>query len=368
MSQNTVFIAGGGTGGHIYPGIAIAQSLSHQQLSVVWMGSGSALEKRLLQPYGWAYHPVYAKPFRGTTVWQKLCLPSYVLLGICLALYQCLRYRPKYVITMGGYVSVVTAIAAFLLCVPVFVCEQNAKPGLANRVLCFFASQIFTAYPGVFQGRAAKKTRRLGNPLRENLLAKSVAHRIVPQHACFRILVMGGSQGATVFNQRLPDLLGDMQDKSAVQVTHIAGAGHDLSAITALYQKHGIAAQVTAYVDDISQCYLSTDVVIARAGALTLSEIVQFQLPALLVPLPGSADNHQFYNAWYHQQCGACWMLEQSQLLTGHHLVNMLHALRCDPQLLQRMSAAAARLQTPQAGLQIVQHCQAFIQAKTVVV
>ena len=359
MTKRVVFIAAGGTGGHMYPAVALAHQLTEKNTTVIWIGSGSKLEQKVLEPYGWTYHAVRAKPYRGTGLMAKLMLPYHLLCGVLVAWRLFRRYKPAYLITTGGYVSVTSSIAAGLSSVPVFLCEQNSKPGLANRYLSRFVRAVFTAYPKVFSQKKSSRYLQVGNPLRRQLIERSQQSRSNENY--LRLLVLGGSQGATIFNTRVPDLLGQLQDKSRVQITHIAGPKADKQAVMDAYKKHGFDACVHDYVQDMASLYLNTDLVLARSGALTLSELMQFSLPAFLVPLPSSADNHQFYNALYHHRFGACQLIEQTQLLEDHYLANCVHAFISDPALRKRMQQSAKRLKTPKAAESIIAECEALV-------
>lgn len=355
MNNKNVVIAAGGTGGHIYPGIALAEKLTEKDYKIIWLGSGSKLEKDILAPYGWHYHSVQAKPYRGTGIWKKIILPAYLLKSFIFSLGYLLRYRPAYLITTGGYVAITSAIAAYCLRIPVHLCEQNAKPGLANRCLAILAKRIFTAYPHVFNSRYVGKVFQIGNPLRQTLITRSQEQKTTIVGNSLRLLVLGGSQGARVFNEHIPRLLQDVQNKELISITHIAGKQGNLKHIQAMYAKNKIQANVKEFIEDISSCYMNVDFVIARAGALTLSELMQFKLPAILVPLPSSADNHQFYNALHHHQRGACWLVDQDKLLQDNYLANLINILLHSDKTITQMKAAADRMQIANVAEKIIE-------------
>lgn len=357
-----VVIAAGGTGGHIYPGVALAQCLQEKSVDVCWVGSGSDLEKRILAPLGFAYRQVRAKPLRGTGRLQKLVLPWFLFCGLVRSMFYLWCERPQYVLTTGGYVSVTCAVAAWLMRIPVFMCEQNARPGIANRLIARFACGVFTAYPDVFPNLGRKKVLQTGNPLRQNLVEASAGVLKREKSDELRLMVLGGSQGAGALNDKVPLLLEGLSDKSGLEVIHVAGKWGRIDWIEQAYQDAGIKAEVVTYLDDIAAYYQRVDMVIARSGALTLSELMQFGLPAILVPLPGSADNHQFHNAWWHKHLGACELLEQSKLDEPGLLVNMLQVMLRHAQGLSRMQQAAIRLRTPHAASKIIDRCHRWVQ------
>ena len=203
--KKTVMIAGGGTGGHIYPGVALAIELMKRGYDVTWMGSGSDLEKRILSQYPIKYKKVTSRPYRGRNIMHKVVLPIYILSGVCGAMLEILAKRPAFVITMGGYVSITSALAARLLKIPVHICEQNSKSGMANRLLSRIATMIFTAYPGVFRPRMGKKILEFGNPLRKELVEMSdKKNKDGKKRDGITILVIGGSQGAQALNEHVP--------------------------------------------------------------------------------------------------------------------------------------------------------------------
>lgn len=357
QARSAVVIAGGGTGGHIYPGVALAEALQENGYEVVWMGSGSALEKRILKPYSFRYEFLEASPYRGTSLKQKLCLPFKLFIGVVNAVRKLIKIRPRYIITMGGYVSVTTGCAAKLLGVPIYVCEQNAKSGLANRWLANIADAIFTAYPDVFSGVAGRKVFEFGNPLRHALVEASQGGKRVLKDE-LRILILGGSQGAQALNQWIPRELHGVKAEKPIRVIHQAGRGAVVADIKKAYEQSGIDAEVEVYFENMEVIYRGVDVVIARSGALTLSELVQFGVPAILVPLPGSADNHQLYNALYHEKRGACWILPQEELKKNGKLAKMVSILAGNGQVLRNMQVACSRLRRDDVAGKIIEICE----------
>ena len=359
VSEQHIVIAAGGTGGHIYPAVALAQALEKQARKVQWVGSGSPLEKRLLSPYSWPLKVIKAKPYRQAGLLAKCQLPFILAMGITKAFWTMLIKRPAFVITTGGYVSVATAIAAKLLGIKVYICEQNARPGLANRLLSQLARKVFTAYPDVFPQLAKKKIYMTGNPLREQVIdqSKQLKPNKYNETQTLTILIMGGSQGAKIFNDQLPTLLADIQDKHKIEVIHQAGAHADVEAIKNDYTAHEIEATVLSYLDPITKYYEQAHLVIARSGALTITELIQFELPAILVPLPNSADNHQFYNALYHQQLGTAWLLPQERLVRPGYLANMVNTLRSSPGQMAKMQQVCNRIRQDITAEKIINYC-----------
>ncbi|HAV94121.1 MAG: undecaprenyldiphospho-muramoylpentapeptide beta-N-acetylglucosaminyltransferase [Legionellales bacterium] len=355
-----VIIAAGGTGGHIYPAVALAETLVEKSYDLLWIGSGSVLERKLLKPYGWPYRAVMAKPYRQAGWYQKCKLPFVLASGICQALWIMIKRRPRFVITTGGYVSVTTTIAARMLAIPVFMCEQNSRPGLANRMLGQLAKRIFTAYPDVFPHFPKEKIHMVGNPLRDKVLQQATTKKqaqFKPRQQ-ISLLVMGGSQGAKIFNEKIPGLLSSLQHKEDIKIIHQAGALANIDEIQQAYDNEGIQAQVLPYLDNIASYYEQTHLVIARAGALTITELVQFCLPSILIPLPNSADNHQFHNAHYHQTLGCAWLLPQDRFVRDGYLSNMVNALHLSSGHINNMRKVCEKIQSHQVAHNIITHCE----------
>lgn len=359
MAKQHIIIAAGGTGGHIYPAVALAQALEKQARKVQWVGSGAKLEKRLLSPYAWPVTEIAAKPYRQAG-WLGKCQLAFVLaFGVAKAAWIMIKKRPAYVITTGGYVSVATALAAKVLGIKVYICEQNARPGLANRLLCHLATKVFTAYPNVFPQLKEKKIHMTGNPLREQVIKASdeVEPTRSQKDEALTILIMGGSQGANIFNEKIPTLLADIEDKQRIRIIHQAGAQANIQEIEKAYLAHGIQADVLPYLDPITTYYQRSHLVIARSGALTITELIQFKLPAILVPLPNSADNHQFYNALYHQQLGSAWLLPQDRLIRPGYLANMINTLHSSPAHIEKMQHVCQQIRQQSTADKIIDHC-----------
>lgn len=352
-------ISGGGTGGHIYPGVALATELKERGYNVIWMGSGSELERSILNQYPFKYEHVTAKPYRGASLIRKIVLPIGIVYGVVSALVKMLNNKPEFLITMGGYVSVTSAIAAAFLKIPIHICEQNSRSGLANKVLSVMATTIFTAYPNVFKKKSSKKIIEIGNPLRKELIKTSNEKRHVKQEGeKLTLLVMGGSQGAKTLNENVPKCMENIKDSQKIRIIHQAGGAAQIEEIIKAYKNSGIEARVEKYFDDMASIYSGVDLVIARSGALTLSELMQFGLPAILVPLPGSADNHQFFNALHHERKGACWILRQEELSGQGKLEKMIDILMTGKGTLKKMKHACIKMKRENVAEKIIQACE----------
>ena len=360
MIDETVMVAGGGTGGHIYPGVALAVELKERGYHVIWVGSGSKLEKSILNQYQFKYEHITAKPYRGTSLVEKIVLPVGIACGVISALIKMIKNRPKFLITMGGYVSVTSAIAATILKIPIHMCEQNSRSGLANRALSVMATTIFTAYPNVFRRGTSQKILEMGNPLRKELIEKSDEKRLLKKEGGkLTILVMGGSQGARTLNETVPRRIKFINGGQKIRVIHQAGGSAQIEKIINAYKESEIEARVERDFDDIASIYSEVDLVIARSGALTLSELIQFELPAILIPLPGSADNHQFFNALHHERKGTCWILQQEDLLRVGKLEKMIDICMVgEKKTLKRMKHACIKMKRDNVAEKIIQACE----------
>jgi len=358
--QPRAIIAAGGTGGHIYPGVALAQELKERGYECLWIGSGSKLEKAILDSEPIQYKKILAKPFRGSSLFSKFLLPFHLIVALSQALWLIGMYKPDYVITTGGYVSVTTAFAAKICQHKVFMCEQNSRAGLTNRLVSRIANGLFTAYPGVFKTNRKRKIWQVGNPLRKNIIQRIENAKINQQSSLntINILVMGGSQGAQVFNEQLPRLLQNIENKHAINILHQAGDKANIDTIQEKYGTYGLKANVVKYIDDMALAYSNADFAIARSGALTLTELMSAGLPSILVPLPNSADNHQYYNALHHSRRGACWLLCQNDLVRDGYIENLVNTLTSCPDIRQKMRSSCEKLKTTDAAKSIITQCE----------
>lgn len=366
--SRTIVIAAGGTGGHIYPALAVAKRLHAQGYTVIWLGAHTAVEKRILADTPWLYEKVVASPFRGRGLMAKLWALLALVVGIGANIFYFLRWRPACVLTTGGYVGLGAGFAAKILGIPLLVSEQNAKAGTVNKLLAPLAKRVFTAYPEVFPGVENEIVVESGNPLRHEIekITEKEGHRDTQHHnKPFVIVVMGGSQGASILNTQIPILLGAMIEKSEVKVYHQCGQGKEgVSDIEKAYRKQDLACEVQEYYDDILALYQRAHVVIARAGALSLSEITALGIPSVIVPLANAIDNHQLANARYYEERGACWLLEEHELTQGRKLANLVMILRASSQRYETMQAACHKVAPLEAADKWVQACQMWLEKK----
>ncbi len=352
MKRITVLIAAAGTGGHVYPGLAVAAELTQAGHRVRWLGTALGIESQLAPQYGIPLYTVPLAGVRGKGLVGWLQLPWKLLYALCKALQIIRRVKPQVVLGMGGYGSVAGGLAARLLRVPLLIHEQNAIPGLANRVLKPLACQVLVGFAEVFGVRA----QHVGNPVRAQFAAITAPAVRLAQRKQeeLRILVIGGSQGAVALNQIVPQAVLQLSSGVRGLVYHQSGRA-SLAETCNRYRQYS-DAKVAPFIDDMAAAYAWSDIVVCRSGAMTLAEICAAGAAAILVPLPHAVDDHQTHNAAYLSRHGAAVVLPQ-QHLNATSLVNVLHELALDRHKLLQLASAARRLARLDASMQVMQHC-----------
>lgn len=351
--MKTLLIMAGGTGGHIFPGLAVADAVKAAGWRVVWLGNPDGMEARLVPARGYEMANLRFAALRGKGLLRKLLLPFNLLHGFALAFGQLKKIRPDVVLGMGGFVSFPGGMMAVLRGVPLLIHEQNSVAGLANRVLAGVADRVLSGFPAVL-----KKAEWCGNPVRPEIAAlpppaQRYAERMnVGAPLPLNLLVIGGSLGAQVLNETLPDALALLPEALRPQVVHQAGEKH-LVALRARYEKHGVLANCTAFIDDMAGAYAWADLVVCRAGALTIAELAAAGVASILVPFPHAVDDHQTGNARFLSDAGAAILLPQSEL-TAEKL-SLLRTLGRG-QLLQ-MAEKARELARPNATSVVAEAC-----------
>ncbi len=340
----------GGTGGHVFPGLAVAEEMRAAGWDVVWMGARTGMEARLVPARG--YRMAYVRPaaLRGKGPLAALLLPVNLLVGFAQAARAIFRLRPDVVLGMGGYVAFPGGMMASLLARPLAVHEQNAIAGLTNRVLAALADQAMTAFPGALKG--AEWT---GNPVRREIAAIAPpAQRFAGRDGPLRLLVVGGSLGAQALNECVPQALALLEPRPAV--VHQSGEKH-LETLRANYRAAGVQGELVAFIDDMAQRYAEADLVICRAGAITVAELSAGGVASVLVPIPHAVDDHQSANARFLSDQGAALLLPQSGL-TPQKLADTLRTL--DRPHLAEMARRARLLGKPDAARQVAARCMAI--------
>ncbi|MSQ80697.1 MAG: undecaprenyldiphospho-muramoylpentapeptide beta-N-acetylglucosaminyltransferase, partial [Candidatus Methylopumilus sp.] len=294
-SNKKILMIAGGTGGHIYPGIAIADYLKTKGWLIVWLGTKHGMENRLIEAKPYQKAMIDITGVRGKSILSWLKLPSTLFIA-CIQCAKVIREeKPDVVIAMGGYVSFPGGFVARIMRKPLIVHEQNSIPGLTNRLLAIIATRIYSAFPI----KLIKTSYKIGNPVRDSISnIKEPFSRFKNRKGPLRLLVVGGSLGAKFFNDIVPLSIQQIHNKKRPIIIHQSGEKHDKE-LKATYKKYGVKADCRAYLNNIEKMYEWADLVIARAGALTVSEFSSAGIASILVPFPFAVDNHQFYNAKY---------------------------------------------------------------------
>jgi UDP-N-acetylglucosamine--N-acetylmuramyl-(pentapeptide) pyrophosphoryl-undecaprenol N-acetylglucosamine transferase len=349
--SKTLLIMAGGTGGHIFPGLVVADAVSAAGWRVVWMGCPDSMEARLVPSRGYGMVLVRFPPLRGKGLLRKLMLPFNLLRGFYQAWHELDRLDPDVVLGMGGYVTFPGGMMAVLRGIPLVLHEQNSIPGLANRMLADISDRILTGFPNVLVRR--KKTAWSGNPVRPEIAAiRPPAERYAGRSGPLRILVVGGSLGAQALNEAMPKALALIPAAERPQVLHQSGEKH-LAALQDAYAAAGVEAALLAFIEDMAGAYAWADLVICRAGALTVAELAAAGVASLLVPYPLAVDDHQTSNARFLSTAGAAMLLPQEQL-TPERLAD-LHSIPRSQ--LQQMAAQARALAKPAAAADVARVC-----------
>jgi UDP-N-acetylglucosamine--N-acetylmuramyl-(pentapeptide) pyrophosphoryl-undecaprenol N-acetylglucosamine transferase len=343
----TILIMAGGTGGHIFPGLAVADEMRAAGWDVVWMGGRGGMEERLVPPHGHRTAWIRARAARGKGLVQKLFLPANLLYAFWESARHILRIKPDVVLGLGGYVAFPGGMMASLLNKPLALHEQNAIAGVTNKVLAGVCDKVMQAFPETLKG--AEWT---GNPVRAGIAALDIPEkRFQNRSGPLRILVVGGSLGAQALNEALPKAVSLLGEKP--QIVHQAGEKH-LDTLKANYEKAGVQGELVAFIQDMAQRYAEADLVICRAGAMTIAELAAGGLASVLVPFPHAVDDHQTANAKFLADRGAAILLPQTEL-TPEKLAALIGSLD-RPKLLE-MAKKARELGKPDAAKLVAQRC-----------
>ncbi len=348
--SKTVLIMAGGTGGHVIPALTVAKAFTEKNYQVHWLGTPRGIENTLVPAAGYPLHHIQMTGLRGKSKLSLLFAPFKIIKAIWQARKIIRKLKPDVVIGMGGYASAPGGVAAKLLGIKLVIHDQNSVAGMTNRLLARFADNVLQAFPGTFSAKFTPIT--VGNPVRADIAKlPNYAERVNGYSGQLRLLIMGGSQGAQVFNQAIPQALAQIDETLRPEIWHIAGE-KKLAEAKAAYQQAGIKARVDGFVNDMASAYAWADLMIARAGALTVAEITAAGIPSILVPYPYAADDHQRKNAEQLQKAGAAVMLAQTKL-DSKTLVDILVPLAQDRTQLLHMAAGAASFAKADAAQEI---------------
>lgn len=345
-AKSPVMIMAGGTGGHIFPGLAVAEALRLRGVPVLWLGSEGGMETRLVSEHGIAIETLAIKGLRGKDLRSLLLAPWRIFTAMRKATALIRRHKPAAVVSFGGYTAGPGGLAAWLQGRPLLVHEQNRAPGMTNRLLARIADQVMTGFPDSFLGIA---NQVVGNPVRPEISAlPAPAMRFADRDGVLRVLILGGSQGARAINESLPGIFAGLQSTHRFAIRHQCGEKM-LEQARATYTAAGVDAVIEPFITDMAEAYGWADVVIGRAGALTVAEICAAGVAGILIPLPTAVDDHQARNAEYLQHCGGGLWFRQDEALTKN-IAHALSALAADPQRRLVMAGAARAAAYPQAA------------------
>ncbi len=352
-----VIIAGGGTGGHVFPAISIAEEILKRNSGneVLFVGTEQGIEKRILPETGYRVEFIKSRGIVGKSFSQKVKAVISIL-GAMLSSLRILRnFRPDAVIGVGGYASGPTLLCASMSFIPTAVCEQNSVPGLANRILSRFVGKIFITFEESKEHLPAGKTVLTGNPIRSGL-ARRIEKRKPRQSSLQNVFVLGGSQGAQKLNEIVPHSLAKLGIQ--VEVIHQTGEAH-IESVGETYRQLGISAEVFGFTEDMSRIYEKTDLVICRAGSGTLSEITAFGIPSILIPLASSTHDHQLKNARILESNAAAAVIEEKEF-SVENLCKVIEKT-LDQDTLDRMAENSKKLARPHAAREIVNEIEHII-------
>ncbi|HRW72810.1 undecaprenyldiphospho-muramoylpentapeptide beta-N-acetylglucosaminyltransferase [Ottowia sp.] len=353
MNQRCALVMAGGTGGHIFPGLAVADGLRAAGWRVHWLGAPESMEAQLVPPRGYAFEPVAFGGVRGKGMTTLMVLPLKLLRAFWQSLQVLRRVKPNVLVGMGGYITFPGALMGVATGRPLVLHEQNSVAGMANKVLAGFAARVFTAFPGVLA--KARQVRWIGNPLREPFLHQPPpAERFAGRSGPLRLLVVGGSLGAKALNDIVPQALALLPAGQRPRVTHQSGS-KQIDALRANYAAAGVEAECVPFIDDMAQAYADADLVICRAGATTVSELAAVGAAALFVPFPHAVDDHQTANARFLVDQGAGSLIQQREL-TPEKLADVLQKTERSALVMQGQNAK--KMQKIDAVGEIVKACE----------
>lgn len=345
-------IMAGGTGGHIFPGLAVADYLCAQGWHVVWLGTHAGMEAKLVASHGYTMAWISMSGVRGKGILRAFALPLQLLVACWQSARALFTHRPDVVLGMGGYVSFPGGVMAALFSCPLAIHEQNSIAGVANRVLAKLADRVLAGFPTAFE--SSKAVRWTGNPVRIEVAAVIAPEpRYRARTGQLRLAVVGGSLGAQALNEIVPQALALLSPATRPLIVHQTGERHLLH-VQATYRDVGVDAEIVPFIDDIARCYAESDLVICRAGALTIAELAAAGVASVLVPFPSAVDDHQTHNAYFLTERGAAILAPQCEL-TPQKLADLLGGFTRDALL--DMAKRARAMSKPDATQTVARAC-----------
>jgi UDP-N-acetylglucosamine--N-acetylmuramyl-(pentapeptide) pyrophosphoryl-undecaprenol N-acetylglucosamine transferase len=351
-----IIIVGGGTGGHLYPGIAVAQALKRwdPRARIMFIGSRGGLEREIVAREGYRYFEVTSSALVRRKVRQQFTALGRLTRGFGEAVHVLRRVQPQVILGLGSYVSAPVILAACLLGIPRLIHEQNALPGLTNRLLSHIANRVAVSFPESSAKFPKGKAVVTGNPVRPAIW--EVRRRPHEPNGRFHLLMFGGSQGAHHLNEAMLDALPRLSDvRESFWVVHQTGP-HDHSAVQTAYAEGGYPGVVHAYIQDMAAAYAAADFVICRAGATTVAEVTATGRPAILIPFPYAANDHQTHNAQVMASAGAAEVIPD-HLLSGSLISDRIRHYLAHPDDVAAMAARCLTLGTPDAATHVAHLC-----------
>ena len=355
-AQPCALVMAGGTGGHIFPGLAVAEALRERGWRVHWLGSPGSMESRLVPPRGFALETIDFGGVRGKGIKTLVLLPLRLLRAFWQALQVVRRVKPDVVVGLGGYITFPGGMMATLLGKPMVLHEQNSVAGMANKVLSGIADRVFTAFPKVLA-----KGDWVGNPLRAEFLRQGEpTERFSGRSGPLRLLVVGGSLGAKALNDTVPQALALIPAETRPTVVHQSGE-KQIDALRANYAAAGVDAELTPFIEDTAQAFADADLIVCRSGASTVTEIAAVGAAALFVPFPFAVDDHQTANAGFLVDAGGAWLVQQNELTPAALAARLTAVTR---EQLVAMAQKAKQMQKTEAVQAVVAACEQLSKVK----
>ncbi|NOQ89273.1 MAG: undecaprenyldiphospho-muramoylpentapeptide beta-N-acetylglucosaminyltransferase [Gammaproteobacteria bacterium] len=352
MDVRPVLIMAGGTGGHVFPALAVADELRSRGIPVVWLGTKAGIESRLVPQAGYPIEWMSITGLRGKNTLTLLLAPVRIAMACWQALAVLLRIKPCAVLGMGGFASGPGGLMAWLIRKPLLVHEQNAIAGMTNSILARFADVVLQAFPGVF-----KNAKTTGNPVRQSICEiEDPESRFSQQQRKLRLLVVGGSLGAVKLNEIIPSALAEINKDERPEVIHQTGI-KNIESAKAYYSDADVEAKVEAFIEDMPAAYEWADLVICRAGAMTVFELAAAGIASILVPYPHAVDDHQTQNAFYLEKSGAAIIKQQNEL-SADWLAGVISDFSRNRKKLLEMAVATRKLAIPGSAKTIADACQ----------
>ena len=349
FGKYTIMIMAGGTGGHVYPAMAVADYLKEHGWKIVWLCTEGGMENRLIEGKKYDKAMITMRGVRGKGLLGWLLLPVKLAIALKQSFVAIRQHQPNVVLGMGGFAAFPGGVITKCLGKPLVIHEQNSIAGLSNKTLSLIANRVLAAFPSAFGNQA----ELVGNPVRQDITQlASPAQRYSQRTGKLNLLVVGGSLGAAALNEVLPKALANLP-KEAFDVVHQAGEKH-ITALQANYQAAGVTADAKAFINNMAEMYAWADVVICRAGALTVAELACVGVASILVPFPHAVDDHQTYNAKYLSDAGAAQLIQQTEF-SVQKATEMLHSLTRE--ICLEMAIKAKQLAKPEATATVAKIC-----------